>query len=494
MEIRSRNRRWQLGCIAWILLGAFSGAVHADTPLPPPRAKEVWSANKRFCAAMNPESMTTVVCRVAKDGERKQIWTMKGWFRVADLANDGEHLIVGHDGINLLPTNVTKAEPMIRFFKKNKLIKTVTLGELLTDVSKLERTVSHYRWGSYIGLDKKGRYVVETVEGKKLAFDVTTGTPEGQSQSMGMPGKSHKGPLPKADESLRLLTEELREDVTHLAEKIGERNIRRHPRELAQTADWIETNWKKLGLEVQRQYYKVSGVSCCNLETEILGTVKPEEIVVVGAHYDSAIGTPAANDNGSGVAAVLALAKRFAQRKTVRTLRFVAFVNEEPPYFQTKQMGSLVYAKRCHQRNEKITAMLSLETIGYYSDKPGSQKYPPPLNLLYPSTGNFIGVVGNMTSADLVRRVVGAFRQHEPFPCEGGAVPDVFPGVGFSDQWSFWQEGYPGVMVTDTAMFRYQYYHEAEDTPDKIDFDRMARVVRGLEQVVSGLVAVSDNY
>lgn len=302
-----------------------------------------------------------------------------------------------------------------------------------------------------------------------------------------MPGKSYQGPLPAADGQLRALAAELRRHVTHLAVEIGERNVLHRPKQLAQAADWIEGELAKLGYEAKRQRYEVSGVTCCNLEAEIRGATVPDEIVVIGAHYDSVGGTPGANDNGSGVAAVLALARRFAQRKTDRTLRFVAFVNEEPPYFQTAQMGSWVYAQRCRQRNERITAMFSLETIGYYSDDPHSQKYPPPLGLLYPSTGNFIGFVGNTRSGELVRQVVATFRQYEAFPAEGGAPPEAIPGVGFSDHWSFWQEGYPALMVTDTAMFRYPHYHEAEDTPDKIDFERMARVVRGLEKVIAGL-------
>lgn len=303
-----------------------------------------------------------------------------------------------------------------------------------------------------------------------------------------MPGRSYQGPLPPADEPLLSLAAELRQYVAHLADVIGERNVLRHPKQLAEAADWIGQEWKKAGYDVKRQSYDVSGVTCYNLDVEIHGAKQPEEIVVIGAHYDSVLGTPGANDNGSGVATVLALAKRFSQRKTDRTLRFVAFVNEEPPYFQTAQMGSWVYARRCRQRNENITAMLTPETIGYYSDQPDSQKYPPPMDLFYPSRGNFIGFVGNTSSAALVRQVVGAFRQHERFPSEGGAPPDMIPGVGFSDHWSFWQEGYPGVMVTDTAMFRYPHYHHAEDTPDKIDFERMARVVRGLEKVVAVLV------
>ncbi|HYW79671.1 MAG TPA: M28 family peptidase, partial [Thermoguttaceae bacterium] len=221
---------------------------------------------------------------------------------------------------------------------------------------------------------------------------------------------------------------------------------------------------------------------------EILGTTWADEIVVVGSHYDTVVGTPGANDNTSGVAALLALARRFTQKKTDRTLRFVALVNEEPPYFQSETMGSRVYARRCAERRENIVAMLSLETIGYYDDAEGSQNYPPPFGELYPSEGNFIGFIGNAASGDLVRQAVATFRQNEPFPCEGAALPESVPGVGFSDQWSFWQEGYPALMVTDTAMFRYPHYHTAEDTIDKVDFDRTARVVRGLGHVIAALV------
>jgi Zn-dependent M28 family amino/carboxypeptidase len=303
-----------------------------------------------------------------------------------------------------------------------------------------------------------------------------------------MPGKSHRGPLPAADENLVLLAKQLRRRVTRLAEEIGERNVSRRPEALAQAADYLEAAFAGAGYEVGRQEYQVSGVACRNLEVEIVGKTRPEEIVVVGAHYDSAPGSPAANDNGTGVAAVVHLAEVFRQRHLGRTLRFVAFVNEEPPYFQTPQMGSWVYARRCRQRGEKVTAMLSLETIGYYSDARGSQKYPPPFSLLYPSRGRFIGFVGNAASGDLVRRTVRTFRRHEPFPSEGAALPELVPGVGFSDHWSFWREGYPALMVTDTAMFRYPHYHTAQDTPDKVDFEKTARVVRGLEAVIAELV------
>ena len=227
---------------------------------------------------------------------------------------------------------------------------------------------------------------------------------------------------------------------------------------------------------------------CCNVEAEIPGKTRPGEIVVVGAHYDTVVGTPGANDNTSGVAATLALARRFSKLENDRTLRFVAFVNEEPPYFQTDQMGSRVYARQCRQQGDNIVAMVSLETLGWYDDRPDSQNYPPPFGLLYPSTGNFIGFIGNTASRDLVRQAIGTFRQNEQFPSEGAALPEAIPGVGFSDQWSFWQEQYPAIMVTDTALFRYPHYHHAEDTIDKVDFNRMSRVVRGLEKVIAELV------
>ena len=293
--------------------------------------------------------------------------------------------------------------------------------------------------------------------------------------------------LPPADDDLISLAEELRGDVAHLAVEIGERNVLNFPEELTRAADWIEAQFTAAGYTVSRQEYEIDETVCCNLEVEITGTTRPEQIVVIGAHYDTMMGTPGANDNTSGVSAMLALARRFVGRKTDQTLRFVAFVNEEPPFFQDTQMGSWVYARRCRERGENIVAMMSLETIGYYNESPGSQKYPPPFGFLYPSKGNFIGFVGNVGSGALVRKAVGSFRRHEKFPSEGGALPAFIPGIGFSDHWSFWQEDYPALMVTDTAMFRYPYYHDPEDTIDKIDFDRVARVVRGLEKVIAEL-------
>lgn len=266
--------------------------------------------------------------------------------------------------------------------------------------------------------------------------------------------------MPALTEEQKLLRQTLREDVHKLAGEIGDRNVRTNYKNLAVAADFIEASLQQAGFKVSRQGYEVSlsslrGRRCYNLEGEITGSERPGEIVVIGGHYDSLEGAPGADDNASGTAAVLALARLFAGKQTQRTLRFVTFVNEEPPYFQSKDMGSLVYAKRCRQRNENIISMLSLETIGYYSTTEGSQHYPVlPLGLVCPTTGNFIAFVGNIKSRKLVREVVELFRRHAQFPSEAAALPEMITGVGWSDQWSFWQEGYSGIMVTDTAPFR----------------------------------------
>jgi len=299
-----------------------------------------------------------------------------------------------------------------------------------------------------------------------------------------MPGRniSTAAALSEGEVALRA---ELVADVQALAGDIGERNLGRYA-QLNAAADFIETSLTRAGLQPRRDTYELRGQACHNIEVEIRGT-RPE-ILVVGAHYDSVLGSPGANDNASGVAGLLALARRFAGKPCGQTLRFVAFVNEEPPYFQTEEMGSFVYAKRCKDRGDRIEAMISLETIAYFSDRPKSQNYPAAgLGFFYPSTGNFIGFVGNTKSRTLLRSAVSAFKKARKLPCEGAALPAVVAGGGWSDQWSFWQCGYPAIMVTDTAPFRYPYYHMSSDTPAKLDYDRFALVVSGMEKVIAEL-------
>ena len=260
-------------------------------------------------------------------------------------------------------------------------------------------------------------------------------------------------------------------------------------RKMRITAKWIESELSEenMGYRPVLQSFEADGATYRNIEAEQLGGAKKDEIVVIGAHYDSVVGCPAANDNGTGVAAMLALARSFVGTENARTLRFVAFANEEPPHFQNPTMGSLVYAKACAAKDEKIVAMLSLETLGYYSDEKGSQQFPEGLRRFYPDTGNFVAFVGNERSKDLVEALHTGFTKFSKFPAEKAALREELPGVGWSDHWAFWQCGYPAAMATDTATYRYPHYHKRSDTIDKIDFPKFTEVVKGIAASVREL-------
>ncbi len=301
-----------------------------------------------------------------------------------------------------------------------------------------------------------------------------------------MPEQSYQGQLPPLQKSENTLKNALQQDVKKLANNIGIRDVN-HYENLNAAANFLETAFSQAGYQVKRQEYQIDGKPYYNIVAEKIGIKKPKEIVVIGGHYDSVFGSPGANDNGTGAAATLELAKIFAKQESNRTIRFIEFTNEEPPFFWTKDMGSFVYAKQSRQEKENIVAMLSLETMGYFSDTKGSQKYPFPIGLFYPDRGNFICFIGNINSGDLVRDAIASFRRHAQFPAEGAVLPNWVPGVGWSDHWSFWQEGYKAIMVTDTAPYRYNYYHTEQDTPDKIDYDKLARVVAGLAEVISDI-------
>lgn len=301
-----------------------------------------------------------------------------------------------------------------------------------------------------------------------------------------MPLSSYAGTLPPLTSEELELRDRLSAEVSYLSVNIGDRNVLL-PHSLLAASDYLSSCLQEQGYTVVEHPYSVEGAAVNNLEATLAGTDSTLGQVIVGAHYDSVAGTVGANDNGTGVAAVLEIARLMRQMKLRRTVRFVLFVNEEPPHFQTGQMGSRVYAHELRQAGVPVSAMISLETIGFYSDEPGSQKYPPVLSLLYPNKGNFIGFVGNTESRALVRESVRGFRESTRFPSEGIAAPADWPGIGWSDQWSFWQEGYPGIMVTDTAPFRYPYYHTPSDTVDKINFDKTARVVEGISKLVEKL-------
>lgn len=305
---------------------------------------------------------------------------------------------------------------------------------------------------------------------------------------IGMPGYSHQGPLAPLSPRAQGLHDRLQDHVRYLATRLGERNVWRSEA-LRAAADYIRERLEHSGYTVELQPIQSGDLTVMNVAAEVPGGALADEILVLGAHYDSVRGSPGANDNASGVAALLELARVMATARPSRTVRFVAFVNEEPPFFQSGLMGSRAYARRARERGENVVGMLSLETIGYYSNEPGSQRYPFPFRFFYPGKGDFIGFVGNLSSRRLVRRAIGSFRRNASFPSEGIAAPGWMTGIGWSDHASFWNEGYAAIMVTDTALFRYEHYHESTDTSDKLDFRRLTHVVEGLGYVVRELSA-----
>ena len=286
------------------------------------------------------------------------------------------------------------------------------------------------------------------------------------------------------------LAERLESHVRTLAETIGERNVWR-PGALADAAEYTGQQWLDMEYEVTSQSYDVENVSCSNLEVTRPGVRRPDEILLVGAHYDSVFGSPGANDNGSGVAALLEIARELADANLDRTVRFVAFVNEEPPFFPGRLMGSRVYARTARDRRDDIRFMVALETIGCYSDRPGSQHYPPLFRHFYPDRGNFIAFVSDFRSRAALRRFTNAFRKNSEFPVESLATFSWIPGVSWSDHQSFWRNGYRALMVTDTAPYRYPHYHAATDLPGELNYDAMATVVDGLSGTLRALAGES---
>jgi Zn-dependent M28 family amino/carboxypeptidase len=300
-----------------------------------------------------------------------------------------------------------------------------------------------------------------------------------------VPGASYRGALEPLTPHENQVAGNLRTHVAAIASR--EHNFFRSA-ELEAAAQYIEKSLAGLGYAVATQRFPSGLLEVRNIEVEVKGGARASEIVIVGAHYDSVLGAPGANDNGSGVAAVIELARLLAGSDPARTLRFVTFVNEEPPFSHTDAMGSRRYTRRARERGENIVAMCSLETIGYYSDAPGSQRYPFPLGAFFPSTGNFVAFVSNLSSRALLHGALASFRRHAGFPSEGVAAPAFIPGVDWSDHWSFWQEGWPALMITDTAPYRYPHYHSEGDTPDKVDYEHLARVVTGLHGMLRDLV------
>jgi Zn-dependent M28 family amino/carboxypeptidase len=211
-----------------------------------------------------------------------------------------------------------------------------------------------------------------------------------------------------------------------------------------------------------------------NLEIQLQGRVLPSEVIIISARC-AILDSPGANNNGSGVAILFALSELLKNYAPDRTLRLVNFVNEEDPFFGTEMMGSYQYAKISRQRREDIRVMLSLDALGIYTDKPGSQKLPFPFSMTYPKCGNFLAFIGDFGSRKYMVEATTGFKKGSSFPIEAGVVPKWVEGAGWSDHLSFWKVGYPGIMVTDTGGFRSAYHTTKEDTMEKLDFGAMSR-------------------
>jgi Zn-dependent M28 family amino/carboxypeptidase len=270
----------------------------------------------------------------------------------------------------------------------------------------------------------------------------------------------------------------LSETVRFLSEEIGPRSFRDVER-LCRAADWIEERLRSLGLKVTRQPFSYGGNEYFNIVGEVNG--KGPEVLVIGAHYDTVVGSPGADDNASGVAGLLELARLAAERPLAASVRFAAFCLEEPPVFMTSRMGSFVYARSLKEEKADVRGMISLEMIGYYSEAKGSQLYPlSPFRWIYPKRGDFIAFVGDIASRPFTRRVRRAFQEHSRLPVVSLNTVSLIPGVNFSDHRSFRKFGFPAFMATDTAFYRNPNYHGPDDRAGTLDYARMEEFVLGL--------------
>ncbi|HAM53130.1 MAG TPA: hypothetical protein DCP92_21440 [Nitrospiraceae bacterium] len=276
--------------------------------------------------------------------------------------------------------------------------------------------------------------------------------------------------------------------VQYLSQDIGERSYL-DLKELTLVADFIEKRFDGYGCSVKRQPFSYKSDTYHNVIAEVKSSQDAKDgIVVIGAHYDTVIGTPGADDNASGVAGLLELARLTALRPLQRTVRFVAFSLEEPPVFMTSRMGSHVYAKSLKDEGIRVVGMICLEMLGYYCDRSGCQYYPFSIfRWFYPDTGNYIAFVGNIASRSFTNKLKRSFTSVSSLPLESLNAVSIIPGVDFSDHRSFWKFGYPAFMVTDTAFYRNPNYHGPTDTPETLDYKKIAELVTGLYKALGTL-------
>lgn len=303
---------------------------------------------------------------------------------------------------------------------------------------------------------------------------------------IGMPGKSYSGEPPALSAEEQEIADHLMRHLEVLCVEIGERNQNKH-RNLERAASYIAETFRASGYEVEEQVYEIDGLPYRNIEACLQGTKNPGEVLIVGAHYDTVPGCPGADDNGTGIAALLELAHSMRSAEPDSTVRFIAFTNEEYPFFWSDKMGSFLYARRCKEKGERIRGMIALETLGYYRDEKGSQTYPIPVLGLLPERGDFLFFVGRMSSRGFIADSLGSFRDRARLPSRGIAAFDCFEDISRSDNYCFDLNGYRSFMVTDTANFRNPNYHRASDLPDTIDRERYTRAVAGLREMLLDL-------
>ena len=297
-------------------------------------------------------------------------------------------------------------------------------------------------------------------------------------------GADQPNPPPAPTPQEARLRSALAADIDELALGIGERHLA-HPEALHRAARFVEKRLGNSGLTVVSEPFQVGSRLCRNLIADV-GPPGPR--LLVGAHYDTVPDCPGADDNATGVAALLALAAELGDLEAPPPLRLVAFVNEEPPYFQSEAMGSRVHARTCRRQGIPLLGAVALDGLGYYTDDPAGQSLPlPPESGPIPDTGDFLALVANPDSSPLLERFLATFSEHASLPAYGAILPQWAPGAAWSDHWAFWQEGWPGIMATDTLPFRNPYYHGPGDTPDHVDFDRLARSVAGLIEAATDL-------
>ncbi|MCZ7679730.1 MAG: M28 family peptidase [Sandaracinaceae bacterium] len=305
-----------------------------------------------------------------------------------------------------------------------------------------------------------------------------------RATSMRMPGEAFEGPPPAPSREERALASALERDVRALAVDIGERNDRRYPA-LVRARDHLEARLREVGLAPERDGYEVNGLRVDTLFADAGGGR-----LLLGAHYDSAIGSPGANDNASGVAVVLALAEPLAAAPPAGGVRIALFPNEEPPHFARPSMGSRVYAARAADRGELPEGAIILDSVGYYADAPGSQRFGVFWHsIVFGDRGDFVAFVSDARSEPLLRRSIEAFRREARVRSEGAVLSPRSRGASWSDHASFWAHGVPALLVTDTAAFRDPSYHQPTDDGHQIDYVALARVTVALEAAIRAVEA-----